>query len=174
MFKRILKIIVLAFIYQLAKFGDFMICGLKDIFKNASYLMYVTDLVNHGMVKSTKTWISSEQNIIFLQKKILNLCFRWHILRSYHFLAEVTFKHNECSDPSKNYLTDMKDIFSLTNFIKELTSLKLQNSTLSHVILTNRPRSFMKSQSFGAGLCDCHKLNCSILRTSCNKLPLKL
>ena len=31
--------------------------------------------------------------MIFLQnQKILNLCFRWHILRSYHFLAEVTFK----------------------------------------------------------------------------------
>ena len=55
----------------------------------------VTDLVNHGMVKNTKTWISWEQNIIFLRnKKILNLCFWWHILRSYHFVAEVTFKLN--------------------------------------------------------------------------------
>ena len=53
----------------------------------------VTDLVNHGMVKNTKTWISWERNIIFLQnKKILNLCIRWHILRSSHFVAEVTFK----------------------------------------------------------------------------------
>ena len=53
----------------------------------------VTDLVNHGMVKNTKTWISWERNIIFLwSKKILNLGFRWHILRSYRFLAEVTFK----------------------------------------------------------------------------------
>ena len=52
----------------------------------------VTDLVNHGMVKSTKTWISWERNITFLQnKKILNLYLRWHILRSYGFLAEVTF-----------------------------------------------------------------------------------
>ena len=25
-------------------------------------------------------------------KKILNLCLRWHILQSYHFVAEVTFK----------------------------------------------------------------------------------
>ena len=31
--------------------------------------------------------------MIFLRnKKILNLCLRWHILRSYCFLAEVTFK----------------------------------------------------------------------------------
>ena len=45
------------------------------------------------MVKNTKTWISWEQNIVFLRNtKILNLCFRWHILRSYRFEAEVTFK----------------------------------------------------------------------------------
>ena len=62
----------------------------------------VTDLINHGMVKktwkiwiseNTKTWISWERNIIFLQnKKILNLCFRCHILRIYRFVVEVTFK----------------------------------------------------------------------------------
>ena len=34
-----------------------------------------------------------KQNIIFLRnKEILNLCFRWHILRSYCFVVEVTFK----------------------------------------------------------------------------------
>ena len=47
-----------------------------------------------GLVKNTITWISWERNIIFLwNKKILNLCLRWHILRSYCFVAEVTFKH---------------------------------------------------------------------------------
>ena len=30
----------------------------------------------------------------FSMKKILNLCLRWHILRSYQFVAEVTFKLN--------------------------------------------------------------------------------
>ena len=53
----------------------------------------ITDLVNHGMVKNTKTWISWEWNIIFLwNKKILNLCLRRHMNRSYPFVAEVTFK----------------------------------------------------------------------------------
>ena len=34
-----------------------------------------------------------EWNIIFPgNKKILNLCLRWYILRSYHFVAEVNFK----------------------------------------------------------------------------------
>ena len=59
----------------------------------------VTDLVNHGMVKNTKTWISWEQNIIFLQnKKILDLCLRWNILRSHRFVAEVTFKSKVLED----------------------------------------------------------------------------
>ena len=45
------------------------------------------------MVNNTTSWISWERNITFLQnKKILNLCPRWHILRSYRIVAEVTFK----------------------------------------------------------------------------------
>ena len=52
----------------------------------------VTDLLNHGMVKNTKTWISWERNITFLwNKKILNLCLRRHFLWSYCFVAEITF-----------------------------------------------------------------------------------
>ena len=69
----------------------------------------ITDLVNHGIVKNTKTWISWELNIIFLQnEKILNLCFRCHILRSYHFVAELTFK-----DP----WNDKKMWFNAWNFL---------------------------------------------------------
>ena len=52
----------------------------------------VTELVNYGMVKNTRTWISWKQNGTFLwNKKILNLCFIWHILRSYGLLTEVAF-----------------------------------------------------------------------------------
>ena len=53
----------------------------------------VTDLVKHGMLKNTKTWISWERNITLLRnKKILNVCLRWDILRSFGFVVEVTFK----------------------------------------------------------------------------------
>ena len=56
----------------------------------------VTDLVNHGIVKKTKTLISREQNITFpWNKKILKLCLWLHILRSYRFVAEVTFNWND-------------------------------------------------------------------------------
>ena len=44
------------------------------------------------MFKNANTWLSWEWYITFLwNKKILNLCLRWHILRNYHFVAEVTF-----------------------------------------------------------------------------------
>ena len=78
-----------------------------------------------------------------------------------------------CSDSSKNHLSDIKDIFSLTNLIKEPTCFKSQNSTLLDLILTNRPRSFMKSQNFKTGLSVCHKLVCSILKASFKQLPPK-
>ena len=51
----------------------------------------ITYLVNHGTVKNTITSISSEWNITFLPNKIINLCIRLLILRSYCFVAEVTF-----------------------------------------------------------------------------------
>ena len=35
LFKKFLKIIVLVFIHQLAKFGGLLSCGSKDIFKNS-------------------------------------------------------------------------------------------------------------------------------------------
>ena len=54
----------------------------------------VKDLVNDGIVKNTKIWISWEWNITFLQnEKILNVCRGWHILRCYRFIAEVTWQH---------------------------------------------------------------------------------
>ena len=52
----------------------------------------IIDLVNHGMFKNARTWISWEWYMTFLwNKKILDLRLRWHILRNYHFVAEVTF-----------------------------------------------------------------------------------
>ena len=53
----------------------------------------VTYLVNHRMVKNKKTWIPRERYINFLwDKKIVNLCFKYHILSSFCFVAEVIFK----------------------------------------------------------------------------------
>ena len=71
----------------------------------------VRNLVNLGVVKNTKPRISWERNITFLwNKKILNLCLQWHILRSYRFVAEVTFKVCELyrKKPNLTILTSLK------------------------------------------------------------------
>ena len=80
---------------------------------------------------------------------------------------------NSCSD-SSNHFSDMKDVFNLSNLIKPPTCFKSQNGTLLHLILTNKPRSFMKSQAFELGFSDCHKRVCSIPRASLKKLPPKI
>ena len=80
---------------------------------------------------------------------------------------------NSCSDLS-NHVSDMKDVFNLSNLIKEPTCFKSQTGALLDLILTTRPRSFMKSQAFELGLSDCHKLVCSILRPSFKKFPPKI
>ena len=92
--KRFLKIIALVFIYRLAKLSEWW-------FKR--YIQKCT--LPHALIliMMTQIWwiigwlrISWEQNIILLQnKKILNLWFRWHILRSYPFVAEVIFKRQK-------------------------------------------------------------------------------
>ena len=65
----------------------------------------ITDSVNHEMVQNTKTWITWEQNKIFLwNQKIINLWLRWHILRSYRFVAEVTFKLQIVPVSNKEFL----------------------------------------------------------------------
>ena len=59
-------------------------------------LIMTSDLVNHGMVKNTKALISWEWNKNYLQnKKTLNLCIIWLILRSYRLVAKVTFKFKD-------------------------------------------------------------------------------
>ena len=100
----------------------------------------VTYLVNHGMVKNTKTRMSRERNITFPRnKKIINLCPRRCILRSYRFVAKVTFNlliiygsysHRRLSVVIPNCLTrpstSYKICFQYTSV--PLTELKNENA----------------------------------------------
>ena len=95
----------------------------------------VTNLVKYRMVKNTKTWITQERIIIFLSnKKILNLCLRWHILRNYCFVAEVTFNlHFICLQniycEYLIFLTDRPDLkLSFTFFFLFVVSKIFRNS----------------------------------------------
>ena len=84
-----------ALVLQIAQKNSWKLFLKLTLVISINYPSFVNDLVNHGMVKNTKTWISRERNITFLKnKKILKLCLRWRILRKYRFLAEVTFNTN--------------------------------------------------------------------------------
>ena len=99
----------------------------QKIYSKMHFHRDVTDLVNHGMVKNTTTWISWERNIIFLRnKKILNLCFRLHILRSYRFLAEVTFKHFTYLSKKVNIWAPVRYFPFLFHFSVEMWNKKSQ------------------------------------------------
>ena len=76
----------------------------------------VADFINHGMVKTTKTWISWEPNITFLQnKKFFNLYLRWHILRSYCFVVEVTFRYDTSVCWNTPYIFEIMLVTLFTN-----------------------------------------------------------
>ena len=87
----------------------------KTYFVSCTNAHDTTDLVNHGMVKSTRTWISWERNITFLRnKKNVNLCFRWHISRGYCFVAEVTFQ-GELTKILKSFSPNISCLLSSEN-----------------------------------------------------------
>ena len=70
-----------------------------------------------------KTWITWKRNITFLQNnKILNLCLRWHILRSYHFVTEATFKGHTQRMERNNWISRCRTLRWI--FWKKKKSLK--------------------------------------------------
>ena len=90
----------LAYIYQLAKFGDLISCSSKDVWKcTLSHVLifimtsYIWNIMGHGLVKNTKTWISWEWNITFIWNKKINLHVRWHISVSFSFVLKVSFNN---------------------------------------------------------------------------------
>ena len=79
-----------------------------------------------GWSKIKKTLISWERNITFLQnKKILNLCLRWHILRSYRFIVEVNVKNKE----------KQKQVFETTSISMHLMLEKIPENDHNNVSL---------------------------------------
>ena len=100
---------------------------------------YVTDLVNHGMVKNTKNWISWEWNITSLLNKInFNFCLGWNILRSYRFVTEVTFKNEKIK-----YLENITFLWNKKNVNLRLKSHILRSYCfVAEVTFTFRNKKF--------------------------------
>ena len=69
------------------------------------------------------------------------------------------------------YLSDLCDTFSLKNIITGKTCFKKTTGTSIDILLTNRPRSFLKTGIFETGLSDHHKLILSFFRSYFSRIP---
>ena len=115
---------------------------------------------------TNKTMLFNE--IYITQNKILNK------YDNILLVGDLNIDELKTGSDSSNHLSDAKTVFNLTNLIKKPTCFKSQDGTLIDLMLTNRPRSFLKSQNFEIGLSDCDKLVVCILRASFKKLPRKI
>ena len=97
-------------------------------------------------------------------------------LKCYDNIALAGDLNIDLLDPSKdtsNHLSDLLDVFNLKNLVKEPTCFKSDKRSLVDIILTNKPRSFHKTQGFVTGISDFHKLVVTVLRSYYKKLPPK-
>ena len=72
-----------------------------------------------------------------------------------------------------NFMSDLNDILSLSNIIKEPTCFKSENHSLLDILLTNKVHCFQKTATFVTGISDCHKLIITVLRAGFKRLPAK-
>ena len=61
--------------------------------------------------------------------------------------GDLNIDELETGSDSSNHLSDAKDVVNLTNLVKKPSCFKSQDGTLIDLMLTNRPRSFLKSET---------------------------
>ena len=74
---------------------------------------------------------------------------------------------------TKGYLSDLCDIFDLTNLINKITCHQSKDGSSLDVILTNRPRSFQKTAIVETGTSDWHSMVLTFLRSHFQRYPPK-
>ena len=60
---------------------------------------------------------------------------------------ELNIDELKTGSDSSNHLSNAKDVFNLTNLVKRPTCFKSQDGTLIDLMLTNRSKSFLRSQT---------------------------
>ena len=73
-----------------------------------------------------------------------------------------------------SHMSDLCDVFSLSNLVNGVTCVKSQNGTSIDLMLANRPRSFHNTSLIETGLSDCHKMIVSAFRAFFKRLPAKV
>ena len=89
-------------------------------------------------------------------------------------MGDLNIDISDITKDTCNYLSDLCDIFFLTNLINGKTCFKTQKGTSIDVLLTNRPRSFHKMGIFETGFSDHCKLIFSVFRSYFIRIPPKI
>ena len=97
-----------------------------------------------------KTGFFNELNTPFNQ--ITNLYDHFVIMR------DLNIDSSDKTKDTSYYLSDLCDTFSLKNIITGKSSFKKTTGTSIDILLTNRPRIFLKTRIFETGLNDHHKI----------------
>ena len=74
------------------------------------------------------------------------------------FIGDLNIDLNLPNNDKKNFLSDLCDIFDLTNMVKDKICFMSAQGTSIDVMLTNKPRSFYNTIPIETGLSDHHKL----------------
>ena len=116
---------------------------------------------------------SNDNKAIFFNEITTSLS---HITNLYDYFVKMGDLNIDTSDKTKDtscYLSDLFDSFSLKNIITGKACFKKTTGTSIYILLTNRPRSFLKTGIFETGLSDHHKLILSFFRSYFSRIPPK-
>ena len=97
--------------------------------------------------------------LIIRQSSSINLLL--HDLYLYDYFVVMGDLNIDTSDKTKDtscYLSDLCDTFSLKNIVTEKKCFKKTTGTSIDILLTNRPRSFLKTGIYETDLINHHKL----------------
>ena len=136
----------------MTKSGGLRSFGSKDIFKDAPCLMYEYSSWRHKFGKSWDRWkyenlnISRTEQNFYETKKIVNLCLRWHVLRSYWLRSWPLNSLNwiECCRPVS--LRRASQVWTKTLSNKQFTTQRRAKRYCEHRLNKEGPhRSFSTS-----------------------------
>ena len=88
-------------------------------------------------------------------------------------MGDINIDSDDKKSPGFKNLMNFKDLFGLSNLIKQKTCFFKDHESSIDVILTNQPKKFKNSFSIELGISDCHRMVGTHLKTSLSFLKTK-
>ena len=89
-------------------------------------------------------------------------------------MGDINIDTQDSQHPGYNKLASFCDVYGLSNLVTTKTCFTKSHSSSIDVILTNKPRSFLKTSVFETGLSDFHGLVITLMKAVAARLKPKL